>query len=142
MGPPKAKEKDISRRNFYSLFSPGFEPGTSHRGRKSRRREDSKLLVFFSVASEMTNQFILARTMNQEVFLPALFKSPWSRGRSFAQGARGPGFKSRRKYGNWSKFQKSPRETFGSLVFGGPKWVLFDPLKSFQNFIQLQLLMQ
>ena len=62
MGPPKAKEKDISRRNFYSLFSPGFEP--SRRGRKSRRREDSKLLVFFSVASEMTNQFVLARTMN------------------------------------------------------------------------------
>ena len=64
MGPPKAKEKDISWRNFYSLFSPGFEPGTSRRGRKSRRREDSKLLVFFSVASEMTNQFVLARTMN------------------------------------------------------------------------------
>ena len=63
MGPPKAKEKDISRRIFYSLFSPGFEPGTSHRGRKSRRREDSKLLVF-SVASEMTNQFVLARNMN------------------------------------------------------------------------------
>ena len=64
MGPPKAKEKDISRRNFYSLFSQGFEPGISRRGRKSRRREDSKLLVFFSVASEMTNQFVLARTMN------------------------------------------------------------------------------
>ena len=63
MGTPKAKEKDISRRNFYSPFSPGFEPGTSRRGRKSRRREDSKLLVF-SVASEMTNQFVLARTMN------------------------------------------------------------------------------
>ena len=63
MGPLKAKEKDISRRIFYSLFSPGFEPGTSRRGRKSRRREDSKLLVF-SVASEMTNQFVLARTMN------------------------------------------------------------------------------
>ena len=84
MGPPKAKEKDISRRNFYSLFSLGFEPGTSRRGRKSRRREDSKLLVFFSVASEMTNQFVLARTMKQEVFLPVHFKSPWSRGRSFA----------------------------------------------------------
>ena len=64
MGPPKAKEKDISRRIFYSLFSPGFEPGTSRRGRKSRRREDSKLLVFFSVASELTNQFVLARIMN------------------------------------------------------------------------------
>ena len=63
MGPPKANKKDISQRNFYSLFSPGFEPGTSRRGRKSRRREDSKLLFFFSVASEMTNQFVLARTM-------------------------------------------------------------------------------
>ena len=83
MRPPKAKEKDISRRNFYSLFSPGFEPRTSRSGKKSRRRGDSKLLVF-SVASEMTNQFVLARTMNQEVFLPAHFKSPWSRGRSFA----------------------------------------------------------
>ena len=64
MGPPEAKEKDILRKNFYSLFSPGFEAGTSRRGRKLRRREDSKLLVFFSVASEMTNQFVLARTMN------------------------------------------------------------------------------
>ena len=64
MEPPKAKEKDVSRRNFYSLSSPGFETGTSRRGRKSSRREDSKLLVFFSVASEMTNQFVLARTMN------------------------------------------------------------------------------
>ena len=35
MGPPKAKEKDISRRIFYTLFSPGFEPGTSRRGKKS-----------------------------------------------------------------------------------------------------------
>ena len=64
MGPPKAKEKDNSPRNFFSLFSPGFEPRTSRRDRKSRKREDSKLLVFFSVASEMTNQFVLARTMN------------------------------------------------------------------------------
>ena len=84
MGPPKAKEKDISRRNFYSLFSLGFEPGTSRRGRKSRRREDSKLLVFFSVASEMKNQFILARTLNRELFWPLHFMPPWSRGRSFA----------------------------------------------------------
>ena len=64
MGLPKAKEKDISRRNFYSLFSPGFELGTSRRSRKSRRREGSKLLSFFFVDSEMTNQFVLARTMN------------------------------------------------------------------------------
>ena len=64
MGPQKAKEKDISWRNFYSLSLPGFEPGTFRRGRKSSRREDSKLLVFFSVASEMTNQLVLAKTMN------------------------------------------------------------------------------
>ena len=82
-GTPKSQRNNISQRNSYYLFSPGFEPGTSRRGRKSRRREDSKLLVFFSVASEMTNQFVLARTM-KEVFLPAHFKSPWSRGRSFA----------------------------------------------------------
>ena len=93
-------------------------------------------------ASEMTIQSVLlARTLNLETFLPVSFKSSWSRGRSFALGARGPGFKSRRKYGNRSKFQKYPCEIFGSLVFRGPKWVLFDPLKSVQNFIQLQLLM-
>ena len=87
-------------------------------------------------ASEMTIQSVLlARTLNLETFLPVSYKSSWSRGRSFTSGARGPGFKSWRKYGYWS-----PSEIFGSLVFRGPKWVLFDPLKSVQNFIQLQLL--
>ena len=62
-GTPKSQRNNISQRNSYYLFSPGLEPGTSRRGWKSRRREDSKLLVFFSVASEMTNQFVLARTM-------------------------------------------------------------------------------
>ena len=63
MGPPKAKEKDISPRIFYSLFSPGFEPGTSRGGKKS-----------ISLASETTNQFFLPRTMNKEVFFTSAFQ--------------------------------------------------------------------
>ena len=53
MGPPKAKEKDISWRIFNPLFPPGFEPGTSSRGRNNYLGVES-----FATACEMTQGLV------------------------------------------------------------------------------------
>ena len=53
MRPPKAKEKDISRRIFKPLYPPGFEPGTSFSGRNNYLGVET-----FATACEMTQGLV------------------------------------------------------------------------------------
>ena len=60
--PQKLKKKIFHGEIFTPYLHRDLNPGPLVE--VENQGEDSKLLVFFSVASEMTNQFVLARSMN------------------------------------------------------------------------------
>ena len=82
--PPWDPQKPKKKIFHGEIFTPYFHQDLNLGPLVEVENQGEELLVFFSVAFEMTNQFVLARTTWKEVFLPAHFKSPWSRGRSFA----------------------------------------------------------